>query len=197
MAREISFALPLLLPSLNTALRQHWAERERAQKALNLEVLAAIGGSRYIPRPPFARARVTVVRISTGALDPDGAAGSTKSLLDVLKLHDDKRNPLGLSVIQGDEPNRLELIVRQQHAETHAAQQTLVRVEELSGEVVRPIVGKSGKPKAAMSPLQITAMKRKRRQPAAIQAPEPPEDLTDPDWVAKWLDAKTAVLRGG
>jgi hypothetical protein len=26
---------------------------------------------------------------------------------------------------------------------------------------------------------------------------EPPEDLNDPEWVEKWLDGKTAILRGG
>ena len=193
--RELAFTLPLLLPSLNVSLRQHWGERERFQKSLNLEVLAAIGGPRYLPRPPFERARITVVRVSTGQLDPDNLAGSFKALGDVLKAQSG-RNPLGLGIIVEDTPNRIELVVTQTRA-VAGNPQTLVRIEELPGEVIRPIIGKSGKPKAAMGPLQIAAMKRKRRQPVAMPVAEPPENLNDPEWVEKWLDGKTAILRGG
>ena len=130
--REVSFVLPFLLPSLNVRDRQHWAERHRQQVMLQQEVMVAVGGPRHYPRPPFARARVTVVRISTGQTDPDNLAASTKGLLDVLKARSE-RNPLGLGIIVDDNPARLELVVRQQHAPSLKEQATAVRIEELLG----------------------------------------------------------------
>ena len=192
--RSLAFVLPLALPSLNVSLREHWGERQRVQTNLHKEIMAAIGGPAHYPRPPFERARITVVRVGVGQLDPDNLAASTKNLIDCLKARSPK-NPLGLGIIVDDTPARLELVTTQTRA-VDGYPQTLVRIEELPGEV-RPIIGRSGKPKAAMGPLQIAAMKRKRRQPVAMPAAEPPEDLNDPDWVEKWMDAKTAVFRGG
>ena len=128
--RAIEFVLPFLLPSLNSSLRQHWADRHRQAVTLHDEVMCACGGPRHYPRPPYARARVTVIRVSTGALDPDNAAASVKILLDVLKLRSEK-NPLGLNFLTGDSPDRLELVVRQQKAAHRANQATVVKIEEL------------------------------------------------------------------
>jgi hypothetical protein len=129
LVRTITFTLPFCLPSLNVRDRQHWSERHRQTVALNQEVMVAIGGPRHYPRPPFDRARVTVLRISAGELDPDNLVASLKSLLDVLKLRTE-RNPLGLSFIRGDEPGRCELVAKQQRGARKEGA-TVVRIEEL------------------------------------------------------------------
>jgi hypothetical protein len=128
--REINFVLPFLLPSLNVRDRQHWAVRRRQMLMLQQEIMAAMGGPEHYPQPPFSRARITVTRISTGKLDPDNLAASVKGLLDVVKMRSE-RNPLGLSFIVDDDPARIELIVRQQHAPSRKEQATAVRIEEL------------------------------------------------------------------
>jgi hypothetical protein len=113
--RELFFTLPFALPSLNVRDRQHWATRGRQKKRLAQEVMAAIGGPRHYPRPPFASARVTVWRHSPGALDADNLAASCKPLLDVL-CSASPRHPGGLGIIQDDAPGVLQLVMHQQQA---------------------------------------------------------------------------------
>lgn len=108
----IAFVLPFALTSLNVRQRTHWTELSRERKRLIMEIMVAIGGPRYFPRPPFARARVTVVRSSAGQLDPDSLAACTKPLLDALCLASN-RHPGSLGLIEDDNPRQCELVVRQ------------------------------------------------------------------------------------
>lgn len=121
--------LPFCLPSLNVRDRQHFVERGRDKKALYLEILAAIGGSRHLPRPPFASARVSVVRHSAGTLDADNLYSSVKNLLDLL-CPASATHPLGVGVLIDDAPKYCELVVTQQSA-GRGAGMTTVRVQEL------------------------------------------------------------------
>lgn len=130
MSRSIAFVLPMALPSLNVRLRTHWAKASREQAELAWNVMAAMGGPHWIPHPPFAKARVTVVRHSAGSLDPDSLAGHVKPLLDVLCAHS-RVHPVGLGVIEDDAPAKCELVVTQQRAARGEAF-TAVRVEELA-----------------------------------------------------------------
>lgn len=127
---EIAFSLPFALESLNVRDRKsHW-QRSRGKRDLSLEVLAAIGGSRYLPRPPFERARITIVRCSSQRLDPDGLPAVAKNLLDVLCVKSNI-HPTGLGVIVDDSPRHIELTVTQSTAPpSHGS--TLVRIEKLS-----------------------------------------------------------------
>jgi hypothetical protein len=129
--RQLLFNLPLLLPSLNVTLRDHWSSRHDLAVRLNQEVMAAIGGPRHYPQPPFERARVIVTRHCHRPLDDDNLAGSLKSLVDVLKAHHPKRNPLGLSFIVGDDPARCQQVPRQVQEKHRTNQWTIVVVEEL------------------------------------------------------------------
>lgn len=129
MTRSVAFVLPRVLPSLNVMLNQHWAKRLREKTTLAHEVMAAMSGSRHFPRPPFAKARITIVRHGPNALDIDGLYGSCKPLLDVLCVSS-KVHPTGLGIIEDDAPSKCELIVTQQHASRGEAF-TVVRVEEL------------------------------------------------------------------
>ena len=141
----ISFALPFALSSLNIRQRTHWAELSKQRKVLLQEVMAAIGGPRYYPRPPFDRARVTVVRCSAGQLDPDNLAASCKPLLDVLCVGS-PTHPGSLGIIEDDNPRQCELVVKQ-NAVGRGDSATLVMIEHLPGGPLQaPAKPKRGKP---------------------------------------------------
>jgi len=108
----IAFVLPFALTSLNIRQRTHWAELTRERKRLIQEIMVALGGPRHFPRPPFARARVTVVRSSAGQLDPDNLVASCKPLLDALCMHSN-HHPGSLGIIADDNARQCELVVRQ------------------------------------------------------------------------------------
>lgn len=129
--RSIAFTLPFALPSLNQVLSQrHWASRKDSRNDMIKQVLAAMGGSHWIPRPPFAKARVIVTRHSAGVLDDENLYGSAKRLRDVLCLHS-KTHPGGLGIIEDDAPSKCELVVTQQKASRKEGF-TVVRVEEIA-----------------------------------------------------------------
>lgn len=107
--RVIRFSLPLLLPSLNESLNQHWAKRRAFKGDLAWLVWAALPRVAKVTPLPFPKARVTVTRCSSGkAMDDDNLAGSVKPLLDVLKV-----NKAGFGIITDDNPECCELIVKQ------------------------------------------------------------------------------------
>ena len=120
---ELNFVLPFTLESLNVRDRKiHWV-RSRDKKNLNLEVVAAIGGPRYFPRPPWERVRVTVVRCSSGRLDRDNLYASFKSLGDVL---------VQLKIVVDDTSDRLDLVMKQSSAAPGKGS-TVVKIERVGG----------------------------------------------------------------
>lgn len=128
--RSLAFVLPRVLPSLNTRLRTHWAKAAHEQAELAWDVMASMGGPHWFPRPPFAKARISVVRHSAGQLDADNLAASCKPLLDVLCVNS-RIHPNGLGIIEDDAPAKCELVVTQQRASRGKAF-TAVRIEELA-----------------------------------------------------------------
>lgn len=151
-AREIAFQIPFALDSLNIRDRKHFGQKHRDQDRLKMEVIAALGGTRYLPRPPFARARVTVVRCSAGQLDADNAVASVKPLLDVLCVASGVHRH-GVGIIEDDSPRHIDLVVKQSDARRGEAT-TLVRVVEL------PALSIPGLMAVAVPPV-----KKKRRGP--------------------------------
>lgn len=125
----IEFVLPFALESLNVRDRKHWTDRARSKANMNLEVMAALGGPRYFPRPPLGRVRVTVVRCSSGRLDRDNLYASFKSLGDVLCIRS-PRNPYGLGIVTDDTADLLELVMSQSPAAPGKGS-SIVRIEEL------------------------------------------------------------------
>lgn len=113
--KDIVFTLPFALDSLNVRDRRHRYQHGQDKKQMKLEVIAAIGGTRYLPPAPFERARVTVVRFSSGTLDEDSEGAVCKNLLDVLCVQS-ARHPTGLNVLRDDSKKHIELIVRQSSA---------------------------------------------------------------------------------
>lgn len=159
--REIAFTLPFALASLNVRQRTHWAELHAEQQRMGQEVMAAIGGPRYYPRPAFERARVTVLRLSAGQLDPDNLAAACKPLLDALCMRS-PRHPTGQGIIIDDASDRIELVVRQGDA-GRGDGATMVRVEDLGA-----MPPKSAKPKRGRR--QVGDSKARIRKGAAIYA---------------------------
>lgn len=113
--RELYFVLPFALDSLNVRDRRHRYQHGQDKKSLNLEVLAAIGGPRYKPFPPWKRVRISVVRCSSGTLDRDNLFGSVKNLLDVLCAQSSS-HPSGLGIIEDDRDDLVVLDVTQSTA---------------------------------------------------------------------------------
>lgn len=142
--RSIAFVLPFALPSLNVRDRQHWSKRSKIKDQTGLEILAAIGGPRYLPRPPFAYCRIHVVRYSSGMLDTDNAYASCKGLLDALCVSS-RTHPTGIGFIVDDNPRVCELKVTQESA-AQGAGMTAVRIEELA-EPLMPEPPKKARPR--------------------------------------------------
>lgn len=133
--RSLAFVLPVPLPSLNELKRQQWSRArqkrpDNEQAALAWDVMAAIGGPHWFPLPPFAKARVSVVRHSAGTLDYENLVGACKPLRDVLCVKS-RTHPYGLGIIEDDAESKCELIVTQQRA-SRGEGFTAVRVEELA-----------------------------------------------------------------
>jgi hypothetical protein len=118
---ELAFVLPFCLESLNVRDRKHWAKRSRDKRNLSLEVVAAIGGPRYFPRPAWRHVKVTVVRCSAGRLDRDNLYASAKSLLDCL---------VQLQIVEDDRSDWLDLEMKQSSAALGEGQ-TIVRIEHI------------------------------------------------------------------
>jgi hypothetical protein len=87
----------------------HHCVRARRRNALAWQVRVALGRR---PDEPIAYARVIIERHGPRMLDADAAPGACKLLLDCLQPPS-PRHPSGLGLIAGDDPRRLELIVRQ------------------------------------------------------------------------------------
>lgn len=126
----IEFALPFATESLNVRDRKNRWQRHRDKRNMSMEVMAAIGGPRHFPRPPWQRVKITVVRCSSGTLDTDNLYASVKSLIDVLCLRSE-RHADNLGIITDDKPDLLTLEVKQSIAAPgHGS--TLVRIEKIS-----------------------------------------------------------------
>jgi hypothetical protein len=127
--KMLTFVLPFALDSLNVRDRKHRYAHGHDKKQMALEVLAAIGGSRYKPFPPWPRVRVTIVRCSSGKLDRDNLWGSAKNLCDVLCAQS-PRHPSGLSICLDDTEAAMDLKVSQSSAPPGKGS-TVVRVEPI------------------------------------------------------------------
>jgi hypothetical protein len=125
----IEFVLPFCLESLNVRDRKsHW-QRSRDKRNLSWEVMAALGGPRWFPRPPLRHVKVTIIRCSSGRLDKDNLWASCKGLLDCL-CATSPRHPDGLGIIEDDRDGLLDLEVRQSTAPPGAGS-TVVRIESI------------------------------------------------------------------
>lgn len=127
-----SFTTRTLTPSRNpkSGASGHWAARYRDDKRLKSSWAWDIktGLLPGHPDKPLERARVTITRHSTGRLDEDNLKGGVKGLVDVLKPAS-KRNPLGMGLIEDDNPDVLALDVRQVRVAKRSEQRVVVVIE--------------------------------------------------------------------
>ena len=99
--------------SLNKMMRTHWAVRRKRQE----ELMAAVEYAAPRPLPKFTgKTRLTVIRQwgkRGRAFDPDNLVASCKMLIDCLK-EPKGRTKYGLGIIPDDDPEHLELLVKQE-----------------------------------------------------------------------------------
>ena len=99
--------------SLNKMMRTHWAVRKKSQE----ELMAAVDYSAPRPLPKFTgKTRLTIIRQwgkRGRAFDPDNLVASCKMLIDCLK-EPKGRSKYGLGIIPDDDPEHLELLVKQE-----------------------------------------------------------------------------------
>lgn len=78
------------VPLLNEMLRQHWSKRTELKKQYHLEILS------QKPEKFKGKVNVHLTRYSSRVPDPDGVAGSAKTLLDAIVdagiIEDDNMN---------------------------------------------------------------------------------------------------------
>ena len=99
--------------SLNKMMRTHWAVRKKRQQ----ELMAAVDYAASRPLPRFkGKTRLTIIRQwgkRGRAFDPDNLVASCKMLIDCLK-EPKGRAKYGLGIIPDDDPEHLELLVKQE-----------------------------------------------------------------------------------
>jgi hypothetical protein len=138
--RRLEFTLARPLKLLNITNRMHWRARSQYQRQLAQEIITLTQGRR--PAIAFARARVEVVRWSSGsAPDHDNLTAALKALLDCLvspglpywqkgKLV--FKHPHGLGIIADDSPECLEVSIVHAKATKRLTQRTTVSIIDIS-----------------------------------------------------------------
>ncbi|CAH2606211.1 conserved protein of unknown function (plasmid) [Rhodovastum atsumiense] len=126
-------------PSLNVAMRRHWATRGEKKCSLAGRIALQLIGKR--PAKPFARARLTIERYSTGSPDEENLWGGTKDLVDCLLepgvpyFANGKpivRHPNGLGIIADDAPQVLQRKLVPVRVRRGGDQKTVLLIEELA-----------------------------------------------------------------
>lgn len=129
--REINFTLPEPTILLNKWQRMHWTKRREYHKALCWSVRAALEKEGITRLSPYKRCKIEIDRYSTQLADWDGVMGGLKPLLDTLVVCT-KTNPLGLGLIEDDNPNCIiECPIIRQHKSTRKAASTVVTIIEI------------------------------------------------------------------
>ncbi len=129
--REVTFTLPEPSILLNVLLRMNRWDRKEYHKALCWSVRAALESEGYKRLSPFKQCKIEIDRYSSSLGDWDGVMGGLKPLFDTLVVCT-KTNPLGLGVIEDDNPNCIiECPVIRQHKSTRKAASTVVTITEI------------------------------------------------------------------
>ncbi|QUX96637.1 hypothetical protein C0J08_15050 [Marinomonas sp. CT5] len=129
--REVTFTLPEPSILLNVLLRMNRWDRKEYHKALCWSVRAALESEGYKRLSPFKQCKIEIDRYSPALGDWDGVMGGLKPLFDTLVVCT-KTNPLGLGVIEDDNPKCIiECPVIRQHKSTRKAASTVVTITEI------------------------------------------------------------------
>jgi hypothetical protein len=129
--REVTFSIPEASILLNVWQRMHWAKRKEYHEVLCWSVRAALESEGYKRLSPFKQCKIEIDRYSSKLGDWDGVMGGLKPLFDTLVVCT-KTNPLGLGVIEDDNPNCIiKCPVIRQHKSTRKAASTVVTITEI------------------------------------------------------------------
>lgn len=129
--REVTFTLSEPSILLNVLLGMNRWDRKEYHKALCWSVRAALESEGYKRLSPFKQCKIEIDRYSSRLGDWDGVMGGLKPLFDTLVVCT-KTNPLGLGVIEDDNPNCIiECPVIRQHKSTRKAASTVVKITEI------------------------------------------------------------------
>ncbi|SHG33354.1 hypothetical protein SAMN02745753_03711 [Marinomonas polaris DSM 16579] len=129
--REVTFSIPEASILLNVLLRMNRWDRKEYHKALCWSVRAALESEGYKRLSPFKQCKIEIDRYSSALGDWDGVMGGLKPLFDTLVVCT-KTNPLGLGVIEDDNPNCIiECPAIRQHKSTRKAASTVVTITEI------------------------------------------------------------------
>lgn len=129
--REVTFTLPEPSILLNVLLRMNRWDRKEYHKALCWSVRAALESEGYKRLSPFKQCKIEIDRYSSALGDWDGVMGGLKPLFDTLVVCT-KTNPLGLGVIEDDNPKCIiECPIIRQHKSTRKAAATVVTITEV------------------------------------------------------------------
>lgn len=127
---RVAFSIPHLLPLPNATNGKHWAAGHAYRKRL-LPMVAAYAHL-WAGCVPMERARITIVRHSTGEPDEDNLRASVKPLIDLLLVLS-KTHPHSLGLVVDDTRWRVEQVVASVRVSKRAEQRTEVIVERLPG----------------------------------------------------------------
>jgi hypothetical protein len=113
--------LPIVTPSGNETIRQHWAARSEHKSAMGWMLASCLNGQ---PKIPFAsgKRRLTIERHGKRSLDMDNLASGCKSLIDCIK---ERR------LILDDSPEVCEMVFRQVTVSKCEPTYTLVTLENI------------------------------------------------------------------
>ena len=92
--------LPIVTPSGNQTIRQHWVARAEHKSAMGWMLRSALNGIPKVP-PATGKRRLTIERHGRKSLDMDNMAAGCKSLIDAIKE---------LRLITDDNPAECELV---------------------------------------------------------------------------------------
>ena len=101
------------LPASNSSRNVHWRVKHRERKEWQVSMMIALGRNRF--REPIERASVIFIRRSAREGDYCNLVSSFKLIEDLLQPAS-KRNPGGLGLIVGDDPQHLEAEYRWEKA---------------------------------------------------------------------------------
>jgi len=121
--------------SLNKMMRMHWAVRKKRQQ----ELMAAVEYAAPRPLLKFTgRTRLTIIRQwgkRGRAFDPDNLVASCKMLIDCLK-EPKGRSHYGLGIIPDDDPEHLELLVRQEKSPDGVHRAIIIFTQENNHDMI-------------------------------------------------------------
>ena len=108
-----------LFPSLNVALRKHWAKRKADGKILDFQVLA------QNPIKYDCKVTITGVRYTCYPLDQDAIASTFKGALDSL---------VKMGIIVDDKPQWMQFSATQEKVSKRSLQRVEIKIEKFVGE---------------------------------------------------------------